>query len=311
MAHDIIATEGNLFTHHVPLLPACSWCGASFADTKHCIFMCPTVRHFWKAEGLWKSCTGTAALSTTDFLQHLASLRDGPTLAVIAAISWSIWRQKCDLLHSTGSLSMKVQKLRRATSVGAKMLIQNFVKAREVYNSASHSTRIFLLFGQMPVQQGSLAAEDLPSVWTDARFNEERREFDVGCMIKGTFGTILAAGGSCIAPPGTVLGAELQGILEGIRLLKNMGGDRAILRTDSINAVHAIKTKECIWNSAGAVRDIILKELEDFLVWDIVFTPRHKNRAPHEIAKFLCFSSSPQAWHGDDLPFWLKEVAHL
>ncbi|KAL8489561.1 hypothetical protein ACS0TY_025465 [Phlomoides rotata] len=39
-----------------------------------------------------------------------------------------------------------------------------------------------------------------------------------------------------------------------------MGGNRAIFRTDSTEAVHAIRSQEKFWNTAGAVRDKIRKE---------------------------------------------------
>ncbi|KAL8538340.1 hypothetical protein ACS0TY_000359 [Phlomoides rotata] len=180
---------------------------------------------------------------------------------------------------------------------------QNFIDVKGVLSGAS-GTGIQTRNKTEPLISGTSF-----SVWSDARYDENRVEFVVGVVIRNEGCALMAAGGRRIKSPGSVLAAKLIGILEGIRLLKGLGENRGVFWSDSMEDVGAIMNGNYLWNAAGVVRNQVLKEFEGFLVWEIAFTPRLQNRAAHEVANFVCSSSLPHAWYGDDLSLWLQEIA--
>lgn len=68
-SQNFVATEGNLFKHHVPLSPSCFWCDADMADTVHALFTCTLVRQVWKDKGIWSVIKGFMNVSPRDLLQ--------------------------------------------------------------------------------------------------------------------------------------------------------------------------------------------------------------------------------------------------
>ncbi|KAL8483246.1 hypothetical protein ACS0TY_026073 [Phlomoides rotata] len=171
----------------------------------------------------------------------VASNSWGPCLADIASKCWSIWREKCSLFHSPGAMADKVAKVWRFSSEGAKLFRGNFLKASEVTKAATSSSR------WLTPRVETMDLGNKTSIWTDARY-EEPGVFAVGVVIKKGTGVVVAAECRRINPPGSILAAELQGILEGIRFFKSMGVTEAF----SFDAVDSVIKGDKIWNAAGA-----------------------------------------------------------
>ncbi|KAL8482743.1 hypothetical protein ACS0TY_025694 [Phlomoides rotata] len=93
-----------------------------------------------------------------------------------------------------------------------------------------------------------------------------------------------------------------------IRLFKKTGGNKCVLLSDSMEAVNLVTRKDKIWSPMGSVRDAILQELSDVLVWDIAYAPRTANKTAHKLAKVVRSSPEPLAWFGADVPFWIREL---
>ncbi|KAL8532278.1 hypothetical protein ACS0TY_008760 [Phlomoides rotata] len=303
MSHNIIATEGNIWKHHVPINPKCCWCGDSRADTKHCLFFCQFIRHIWKREGLWDLCKKSENLSIIDFLQLISSHQERISLDDVASICWGIWKERCALTHSPHPPQVMWSKARKISSERSKIFRGDFIRAKESLMAVSSKPS-----GQSKRVE-EINFENKASIWVDASFDEKNGSASVGAVVFGRDGVLTAAGCQKINFPGSVLAAELKGLLEGIRLFKGLNMNQGIFIMDSMDAIQTVLNKEKIWSPIGAVRDLIMKELSEILVWDVAYASRNLNKLAHELAQFARTSSEPHAWTGAGIPSWIREMA--
>lgn len=96
---DFLATEGNLFRHHVPVCNMCFICGKSIANTRHVLFYCSWSKQVWKNMGLWYEIKDGGALSIPDLLLLLVD-KANIEMEFIAMVCWAIWKERCNLRHS-------------------------------------------------------------------------------------------------------------------------------------------------------------------------------------------------------------------
>lgn len=142
----------------------------------------------------------------------------------------------------------------------------------------------------------------------DASYDEDRGWFSVGAAVFNRDRKIIAAMCRIIQPPGSVIGAELKAICEGLSWYKGLWNDDVYVLSDSMDALYAAGSSEEFYGPAGSfLADI--KELSDASVKGLCYISRKYNLLAHNLARFAHSSSVPQAWFEAGLPFWIEEYA--
>lgn len=84
-------------------------------------------------------------------------------------------------------------------------------------------------------------------MFVDAAFKEEMLEFGAGYAIFDLSGTIMAAEGRILNPPGSVLGAELKAIKLRMEFCLDNNIEDFHIFSDSQDTVHAIRSRGISW----------------------------------------------------------------
>lgn len=95
MANDIITTEANLISHHVPGNPRCVLCYFHWANTTHSLLFCQGVKHVWKISKWWSVLKRFRYASMIDIIHAISRLRNGDDLEFFFVKLWGIWKDRC------------------------------------------------------------------------------------------------------------------------------------------------------------------------------------------------------------------------
>ncbi|KAL8474425.1 hypothetical protein ACS0TY_031043 [Phlomoides rotata] len=104
---------------------------------------------------------------------------------------------------------------------------------------------------------------------------------------------------------GVIFGMDCTLVAAGCRGLEPSSGCFSS-GLDISNCCNSLPRKDL--ESGGVVRDLILKELSEILVWDVAYASRNTNKIAHELAQFARASPEPHPWFGAEVPFWFREM---
>ncbi|KAL8484044.1 hypothetical protein ACS0TY_026657 [Phlomoides rotata] len=216
-----------------------------------------------------------------------------------------IWRDRCTLNHASLPIHTIRDRAKRLSEERAIIFRHNFAAAKDTLKvtGAGCSPSLFSFDASIIRAKTTL--------WTDASVDLHDGSSTVGFVILDKEGLTLAVGCKNISYTGSILAAELHGLLEGVRCLKLLNSDEILLPSDSIEAINTVRSQDKIWSPIGLIRDAIIDELRDILVWDITYTPRDINHAAHELAHFARSSPGPHAWFGVEVPVWVNRLAQV
>lgn len=102
MALDIIASEDNLYHHHVPINPRCALCGFYKANTKHALFFffCQTSKRSWKSTEWWNILKKMEEQNTVDIIFTIGKCLSKMEFERFRVRSWGVWKDRCKIIHN-------------------------------------------------------------------------------------------------------------------------------------------------------------------------------------------------------------------
>ncbi|XP_075515817.1 uncharacterized protein LOC142550627 [Primulina tabacum] len=142
-------------------------------------------------------------------------------------------------------------------------------------------------------------------------FNEQKSVFSVGAVMRDHRGFICVASGRGIRHPGSVVAAELNAILFGLKLAVQSNYRNVWLFSDSIQAVNALTETTKIINHDSFLISNIQELLQSGCFLRIRNISRCSNKVAHCLAHFALSYPSPFTWGEDVYPSWLMDVASL
>ncbi|XP_073061932.1 uncharacterized protein [Primulina eburnea] len=149
--------------------------------------------------------------------------------------TWAIWKDICFRKHNLvrSNYSLKINMI--------SSYLEEFHKAKRLWIPdpvAKHNGRV-LKWTKPPLGHFRLDV--------DAGFYEQKGVFSVGAVIRDHLGFICVASGWGIRHPGSVVAAELNAILFGLKLAVQSNYRNVWVFSDSVQAVNALtKTTEII-----------------------------------------------------------------
>ncbi|XP_073057409.1 uncharacterized protein [Primulina eburnea] len=145
----------------------------------------------------------------------------------------------------------------------------------------------------------------------DAGFHEQKGVFSVGAVITDHRGFICAASGRGIRHPGSVVAAELNAILFGLKLAVQGNYRNVWVFSDSVQAVNALTETTEIINHDGVLISNIQELLQSGCFLRIRNVSRCSNKVAHCLAHFALSYPSPFTWGDDVYPSWLMDVVSI
>ena len=102
--------------------------------------------------------------------------------------------------------------------------------------------------------------------------------------------------------------AEAYAILGGLRLAKDLGLDRIVVRSDCLEVVNAVRNEIVPPAELGTLLEDIKVRRLNFYICDFSFLPRSCNVAAHDMARFALRFDSDSRWLGVVSPCALRDV---
>ncbi|XP_060969607.1 uncharacterized protein LOC133036861 [Cannabis sativa] len=272
-ASNCLATKRNLCIKKVLVESICPLCGV-FAETEwHVLVAC---------DFAW-SCFGFAGLATVardsfssllPWLKATTSRVSSETLGRVIMLCWAIWAARNDLVWK--------QRARRVSDVVAfaNLSLDQWINAQGKGNIPSLS----------PLKDGDGAEQWIkPSsgikLNVDAAIFASLFKHGFGCVVRNSDGGLISAFAGVKDGSVSPELAEIIGIREAISWLKDHASTRAIIETDSLVCVEAIRSEETLASAFELVVDDCKNILKNLFNVSILFVKRSANRAAHYVAR--------------------------
>lgn len=78
------------------MLPSCTLCGFSRANSLHYVLFCPFVKDVWREASVLLPFGSNHEVNPLDLLPHLFDLNTHVDKETIVAITWGLWKRRCD-----------------------------------------------------------------------------------------------------------------------------------------------------------------------------------------------------------------------
>lgn len=237
---DIIPSEQNLMIHHIPTPQACRLCGFVEASTTHALFRCPFVKKVWSYYKISIPGNVRCRVNTIDFLQDLFHINPAWSREYIVAVAWAVWKKRCELLHKDNPQASLMKPLSHFAVEWALKMIDEYQQAcvRE-----SHKAFTSTNSGLVKVIR-EIGARLV--VFSDASFNEENGSFSTGTVVTDDQGNLIVFKSGAIGRADSPLEAEVNALLEGIKMAREVGIEKALFLSDCFEAVKAINEKDIL-----------------------------------------------------------------
>ncbi|KAL5812601.1 hypothetical protein ACOSQ3_027551 [Xanthoceras sorbifolium] len=239
-------------------------------------------------------CSAVGFSHFRDFFLLCSSHLQQQDVEFICVVWWRIWFNRNRVVHSLPSLGSElivnwsydfVQQFRTANCVG-------------VGESVRHQVR----WSAPPI--------NFFKINTDASVCSQNGKAGAGVVIRNHLGKVLASKSIVLAVGSSVLIAESLALYHGLLFAKQVGLIPAILETDCLVAVNALKAGDIVCSEAGLVLFDNLELLKDCPGSSVQFVPRSANGAAHVLAHFSLSLNVDCCWF-EDFPVGLRNVVSL
>lgn len=106
--HNVIPTEQNLMTHHVPVIGACSLCHLLCDSTAHALLTCPIIKHCWKGTDFWPILKLLRHLDVMVISLWVKEKLSKHEFEAFVMRYWAIWREILRLTHNRGECNSTI-----------------------------------------------------------------------------------------------------------------------------------------------------------------------------------------------------------
>lgn len=294
-ASDLLPTLGVLKQKNVPVVSMCPVCDGDEETTLHALAMCPKAAQIWSL--LIPDIDQQVQGDFFDWMDRVLSQVDKDQRALIATVSWAIWRARNE----------KVWNNKNSSVNGVLFSAKSYLTQWRETQSRSFVT---LPHAGLP-DDGAFTwvkpQEALVKVNVDAALFSEQLSFGAGMVGRDSRGeliqarTVLSAG---VVQPEL---AEVMAIKEALSWMEANGWQEGIIETDCLVAAQAIRSKVMMYSPFGVVVEecrTLLTRLNKIV---LLFVRRSANMAAHCVAK-MSYSFPDRCFNGGDVPVNLRNV---
>ncbi|XP_073051687.1 uncharacterized protein [Primulina eburnea] len=294
--HNIIPTEVNLLTHHVPVQGQCQLCNFGFDTTEHALFWCPLIKSCWKGT-IFKSLLQRAhKANIVDIFLWMKEQVNHEEFESFAIRTWAVWHERLQLLHKNK------RNFTSADTDWSIHLLNAYKEARKAIGIAPSQSLHSKSRRWKNPETNQFRLE------TDAAYNANLNRFSVGGAIRDHEGKIVLAFGHQTKKTPSVEYAELEAMREGLKKVKEFSLQIQEVTSDSLLAVQAVTSPEEDLSYTGAIAHEVRTLLSDLRGIKVNHVRRSANVVAHSIACFAISSPAPFVWDLENLPFWLVNL---
>ncbi|KAM6544160.1 hypothetical protein CsatB_008607 [Cannabis sativa] len=267
-----LATKANLCIKKVLVDNLCPMCGV-FAETEvHLLVSCPFAWACWEFSGT--STADRDSSSLLSWMEASANSANKEELGKIVVLCWAIWSARNDLIWH-----QRVRTVRDVV-VFANSSLNQFLKAQGRENIPSLS----------PLKAGDGSERWIKPV-SGIKLNVDAATFDrhskhgYGCVVRNSQGALISVFAGCYNGKVTAELAEIMGIKEALSWLKRSSNTQAVIESDSLVCVEAIRSAEIIASGFGFIVDECKNMLKSLSNVALFFVKRSANCAAHFVAR--------------------------
>lgn len=136
------------------------------------------------------------------------------------------------------------------------------------------------------------------SINVDAALARDRGGFGVGCIVRDHTGEVIASQTLFLARGFSPQLAEAYAVLQGIELVRSVGGRRAEIQSDCLGVVRMIDEGVTPATELGTILHRIFREVRELEVFRIMHISRLCNVAAHNLARYAVNHHSSSTWLG-------------
>lgn len=153
---------------------------------------------------------------------------------------------------------------------------EDFRKARRITNNNDGTSQVQKQW--KPADHGSVKMN------VDGSFIAGASKGGVGGILRNDTGTFMAAFAVPVHALASAMQIELLAMQEGIKILKRQQYSKAVLETDCLQAILAIRQPQFTYLGVDAILQHIRMELASCPWIEMQFTPRECNQLAHRLA---------------------------
>ncbi|KAM6550485.1 hypothetical protein CsatB_000293 [Cannabis sativa] len=271
-ASNCLATKANLCIKKVLVDNTCPMCGVYAETEMHLLVSCPFAWACWEFSGL--STVGRESPSLLQWLEVSANRVDKEVLGKIVVLCWAIWSARNDLIWQ-----QRVRSVRDVV-VFANSSLNQFLKAQGRENIPSLS----------PLKAGDGSEHWIKSV-SGIKLNVDAATFDrdskhgYGCVVRNLNGDLISVFAGCNNGKVPAELAEIMGIKEALSWLKCNNYTQAVIESDSLVCVEAIRSDELIAFGFGFIVDECKNMFKSLSNVALFFVKRSANCAAYFVAR--------------------------
>uniref|UniRef100_A0A803R596 Reverse transcriptase zinc-binding domain-containing protein n=1 Tax=Cannabis sativa TaxID=3483 RepID=A0A803R596_CANSA len=270
-ASNCLATKVNLCIKKVLTDNKCPLCGV-FAETElHLLVSCQFAWACWEFSGF--NAADRNPVSLLSWLSFNAARMDDEKLSRVVMLCWAIWSARNDFLWKNRVRSVK------SVVDFAQSSLHQFLKAQGVV------TYLHCRLQTSVMARGPTKPTVGIKLNVDAALFEQDLKHGFGCVIRNTEGELISVLAG--AKQGKVAPeiAEALGIREALSWLKNHNYSHAVVESDSLVCVDAIRSNVKLNSGFGYIVEECKLILRSLLNVTLCFVKRSANRAAHFIAR--------------------------
>nr|XP_023919081.1 uncharacterized protein LOC112030645 [Quercus suber] len=268
-----LPTKENLVRRTVIDNPLCDRCSGAHESALHAVWSCAELDVVWEDVTLW-SCRGSLTFFT--FKELLSWLiKNQQHVELFSVTAWTIWNQRNQVrLNKPSCSSHQISQL-------AKERLQEFMAV----NALPHSSQT----GPPTVQK-----------WKPP---EQENSAGVGVVIRNSEGLVLGSLSKLVPLAYSPLEIEATAIATALEFASDLGFQRAIIETDSLVLVKALREDSEFLSAVGLILDEIRRKVNFFNELHYSHVKREGNIVAHKLARHAISVS--------DIVVWMEDVPPL
>ncbi|CAM8879128.1 unnamed protein product [Rhodiola kirilowii] len=294
--HDALPVGTNLFVRNVAVDFSCPVCNYKYESMTHVLLNCWWANAVWQKMGKQEWMNLGSFYSLADVLFYLCTSFDPRSAALGLVTMWYIWGARNRLKHDN-VLPSPVEATSRITAL-----------ANEFYRYHTDKSICHFLcsdFQWIPPPVGTI------KINCDASWSDSTKSGSVGVIARDAAGHVLAVRARCQVCCQSVFDCEGWSLLEGLMLCHELGFKKAIIESDSAEAVTAINCRSTLACGNREWYTRCLAVLDRNVLWSVMLIRREANAQADYIANF----ARRMLWSCDVLLFsaqghkeWINEV---
>ncbi|XP_073121019.1 uncharacterized protein [Henckelia pumila] len=230
----------------------------------------------WEEEklGEYSVKSGYKTLMNADWWNHLANNCELNKIGLAATILWCVWKNKNDVVWN-GRCKLATVIFQSAFNIHSQWLM-----VKQVGAQPSSST------SQIGFRRWKKPPENVLKCNVDAAVIDNYSHFGYGCVLRNTYGVVIAATHGRLQGHLNAMLAEALSIREALSWLKSLGFSHIIVESDALLVIEALNNSS---ESDSSILGLIVDDCKilagDFSSCQFVFVYRSANQIAHALAR--------------------------